>query len=450
MGLTSMIATLTGRGSQTYPPGPRLPTYVQSVLYLKYREWFLPSLARSFGDVFSLRVPPYADDLVVFAAPNAIGEIFRAHPSKLHAGEGNQILGFVMGEHSVLLADEDAHRRVRGLLMPAFNGAALRGYRSMITELAHAEAASWKPGHDTSILQAMNRLTLDIIITVVFGVTDPETKAELVRRLDAIINIPPAIFIGFIFPRLQRIPPWKGFADNQARIDAILYREIRSRRAATDLHDRTDVLSRLIRVEADTDEPLTDAELRDQLISLLLAGHETTAAALAWTLWELARNAELQATARAAALDGDEKYLEAVLKEGMRRHTVIVSTARKLTQPTVIAGHRLPEGTVVNTSILLAHNDPRNHPQPEEFRPDRFLGANPAPNTWLPFGGGVRRCLGAGFALTEGTIILSEILTRWELTTTRDREQPYVRNITTVPKHNAVLRLTPLESRRNQ
>ncbi|MEV6324959.1 cytochrome P450 [Nocardia sp. NPDC051787] len=153
----------------------------------------------------------------------------------------------------------------------------------------------------------------------------------------------------------------------------------------------------------------------------------------------------MQAAARTAALSNDEKYLEAVPEEGMRRHTVIVSTARKLTEPAVIGGHRLPEGTVINTSILLAHNDPRNHPQPDEFRPDRFLGANPPHNTWLPFGGGVRHCLGAGFAFTEGTIILSEIITRWELAATREREQPYVRNITTVPRHNAVLRLTPLE-----
>ncbi|WP_280826503.1 cytochrome P450 [Mycobacterium sp. OTB74] len=418
------------------------------MLYLRYREWFLPLLRKRFGDVFSLHVPPYADDLVVFAAPEAIGEIFRADPHVLHAGEGNQILGAVLGEHSVLLVDEDAHRRVRGLLMPAFNGAALRQYRAMITDQARAEVVSWAPNTEIAMLAAMNRLTLDIIITVVFGVTDPATKSELVDRLRAIINISPAIFAGFRFPVLQRIPPWKGFADNQARIDAILYREIASRRAAADLASRGDVLSRLIRSDGDAiGDPLTDAELRDQLVSLLLAGHETTAAALAWTLWELARHPESQSAARAAASRGDDKYLDAAFKEGLRRHSVIVSTARKLTQPMTIGGHRLPLGTVVNTSILLAHNDPRNHRQPDEFRPERFLGTSPPPNTWLPFGGGVRRCLGAGFATTEATVILAEILTRWELHATGAAESARVRNITTVPRHGAVLRVTPIEPR---
>ena len=448
MGMIPTAETPTHRGPTKLPRGPRLPKYIQSMLYLKYRERFLPALRNRFGDVFALRVPPYADDLVVFAAPEAIGEIFRADPKLLHAGEGNQILGAVMGEHSVLLVDEEAHRRVRGLLMPAFNGAALRGHRPMIADRARAEVSAWAPNTDIAMLAAMNRLTLEIIITVVFGVTDPATKAELVGRLHAIINMSPVIFVGCRFPVLRRMPPWKGFADNQERIDEILYREIESRRAAADLATRNDVLSRLINTESDSaTDPLTDAELRDQLISLLLAGHETTAATLTWTLWELARHPELQEAARAAANSGDDKYLEAVFKEGLRRHSVIVSTARKLTKAAVIGGHRLPQGTVVNTSILLAHNDPRNHPQPHEFRPQRFLGTNPPPNTWLPFGGGVRRCLGAGFAVTEATVILSEILTRWELTAIRTIEPTYVRNITTIPRHQAVLRLTPTASR---
>lgn len=436
------------RAGQALPPGPRLPKYVQSMLYLRYREWFLPRLRKRFGDVFSLHVPPYADDLVVFAAPGAIGEIFRADPHLLHAGEGNQILGVVLGEHSVLLVDENAHRRVRGLLMPAFNGAALREYRAMIADRARADVATWAPNSEIAMLTAMNRLTLEIIITVVFGVTNPAIKAELIDRLRAIINISPAIFVGFRFPVLQRIPPWKRFARNQERIDALLYREIRSRREAADLHNRSDVLSRLIRAEGEAvGDPLSDAELRDQLVSLLLAGHETTAAALAWTLWELARHPEMQSAARTAANEGDDKYLDAVFKEGLRRHSVIVSTARKLTQPSVIGGRPLPRGTVVNTSILLAHNDPHNHPQPDEFRPERFLGTNPPPNSWLPFGGGVRRCLGAGFATTEATAILAEILTRWELRTTRPDEPERVRNITTVPRHGAVLRISATDTR---
>lgn len=423
---------------------PRIPKYLQSLLYLRYREWFLPRLQKRYGDAFAMRVPPYADDLVVFASPEAIAEIFRGDPALLHAGEGNQILSDVMGQHSVLLTDETAHRRIRSLLMPAFSGGALRGYRPMMTDLARTTVNQWQPDTDTAMLPAMNRLTLDIIITVVFGVTDPAMKAELIGRLHMITNISPLTFAGLKQPALQRIPPWKTFADNQKRVDELLYQEIRSRRTATDLASRSDVLSRLLHAAADsTEAPLTDAELRDQLISLLLAGHETTAAALAWTLWELAGHPEIQSTARAAATTGDDTYLDAVFKEGLRRHSVIVSTARKLTQPAVIGGHQLPASTVVNTSILLAHNDPRNHADPQEFRPQRFLDTNPPPNTWLPFGGGVRRCIGAGFAQTEATIILTEVLTRWKLTPTRETEPTHVRNITTTPRHQAVLRLAP-------
>lgn len=433
----------------TLPPGPRLPRYVQSVLYLKFRERFLPAMRRKYGDVFSLQVPPYADNLVVYARPEHIKEIFAADPKVLHAGEGNQILSFAMGEHSVLITDEDEHARMRSLLMPAFTGAALRGYRAMIESVAAEHIGQWPAAAEISGLDRMNALTLDIILRVVFGVTDPNIKAELTTRLHAIINIHPAIFAGLPYPALKRFPPWKGFYDNQCKIDAILYQEIAARRVAVDLPDRSDVLSRLLQGKDPAAAPLTDAELRDQLITLLLAGHETTAAALSWTLWELAQNPPIQAEVVAAASRGDERYLEAVLKEGMRRHTVIASTARKLTTDTEIGGRPLPKGTVVNTSIVLAHANEESHPKPAEFRPARFLDGTVATNTWLPFGGGVRRCLGAGFALTEGTVILQEIFRHFTISPAKhlSAETPWVRNITTVPKHGARLWLSPLYDR---
>ncbi|BAY00262.1 putative cytochrome P450 135A1 [Mycobacteroides stephanolepidis] len=195
-------------------------------------------MRRKYGNVFSLQVPPYADNPVVYSRPEHIKEIFAADPKILHAGEGNQILGFVMGEHSVLMTDEGAHARMRSLLMPAFNGAALRGYRAMIAAVAAEHIGQWPAGSEISALEHMNALTLDIIVRVVFGVTDPKTKAELTTRLHAIISIHPVIFAGRQFPVLKRFPPWKGSLDNQHRIDAILYREIAARRVALDLPDR--------------------------------------------------------------------------------------------------------------------------------------------------------------------------------------------------------------------
>lgn len=426
------------------PPGPRLPRVVQSVLYLKFREWFLPAMHRRYGDVFSLHVPPYADNLVVYRRPEHVKEIFTADPATLHAGEGNKILAIVMGEHSVLTTDEAEHARIRSLLMPAFGRTALRGYRDMITAVAREHIARWSAGTQINTLDCMNALTLDVILRVVFGVTDPQVKAELTSRLPDIINIHPLILAVLRYPSLKRVNPWKRFLHNQHQIDEILYREIASRRNVSDLELRADVLSRLLQAKEESAKPLTDTELRDQLITLLLAGHETTAAALSWTFWELAQHPNIQHQARNAAIGGDDGFLGAVFKEGMRRHTVIASTARKLTVETKIGGWLLPTGTVVNTSILLAHTNPQAHANPNEFRPSRFLDGSLAPNTWFPFGGGVRRCLGSGFALTEGVAILQEMLGQFIVIPAEAKhEHPLVRNITTVPKHGARLRLVP-------
>jgi cytochrome P450 family 135 len=432
-----------------YPPGPRWPAAVQSVLFQRHRARFLPAMARRYGDVFSLRVPPYADNLVVFNRPEHIKEIFAADPRDLHAGEGNQILGPVMGEHSVLLTDEAEHARARRLLMPAFNGASLRGYRDLVASIALAEVDRWSTSTEIRALDRMNAVTLEVIMRVVFGVTDADTRDQLAPRLHRIVDISPIVLLGWVFPRLSRIGPWKRFRHNQNEIDALLYTEIDRRRRAADLSRRTDVLSRLLQAGHQGDDaPLTDAELRDQLVTLLLAGHETTAASLAWTLHELARHHDIQHRAHVATLDNDDRYLEAVLKESMRLHPVIASTARKLTRDQVIGGWHLPAGTVVNTSILLAHQRPDSFPDAFTYRPERFLGSEVEPNTWLPFGGGVRRCIGAGFSLMEGTAVLREILTRYTLTSCAadGPERGRVRNITNVPRRGACITVTPRHS----
>ncbi|WP_040870078.1 cytochrome P450 [Nocardia exalbida] len=429
-----------------FPPGPPLPPLVQSVLFQRDRACFLTAMARRYGDVFALRVPPFADRVVVYSRPEHIKEIFAGDPHDLHAGEGNQILGAIMGPHSLLLTDEAEHARARRLLMPAFNGSALRGYRALITEIAAAEAGSWAAGSTMRMLDRMNALTLEVITRVVFGVTDERTEAELSPRLNRIVHLNPLIFLGLKSDRMRRIGPWRKFAENLAAVDDLLYAEIAERRRATDLAERADVLSRLLQVGAsDDDAPLTDAELRDQLITLLLAGHETTASALSWALYELAADPEIQRSAAEAARTGDEKYLDAVLKEAMRLHTIISGTNRKLTRDMTIGGRRLPAGTVVATSIVLAHRRADAYPDVAVFRPARFLDGEVAPNTWLPFGGGVRRCIGAGFSLLEGVTVLREILLRHTLSLPADGkpERGKVRNITTVPGGRARVVISP-------
>jgi cytochrome P450 len=429
------------------PPGLRWPAFAQTVGLLRFRHRFVPWMHRRFGDAFTVRLIPGGQPLVLFARPEHAKEIFAGDPEVFHAGKGNAILGPVMGEHSLLLQDSSEHRRARKLLMPAFNGAALRGYESLVTELAREEVAGWQDGATFRSLDRMNAVTLEVILRVVFGVTDEQRLAALRPRVNRTVNISPAILLGWGWPRLQRFGPWKAHVDNQRELDRLMYAEIGERRAAGDLDERSDVLSRLIRTgEQDGADALSDAELRDQLVTLLLAGHETTATALSWALFELGRDPAQLAHARQAAESGDDDHLEAVMKESMRLHPVIPMVVRTLMEPVTVGGYDLPAGATIGPSILLAHQREENHADPWTFRPERFLEhhdnrVGPPANTWLPFGGGVRRCIGAGFSLMEGVAVLREVLLAWDLAAVGD-DEPKVRNITSVPRHGARIRVT--------
>ena len=435
------------------PPGPPLPGILQSVGLLRFRHQFIPAMHRRYGDAFSIKILPEGRRLVVFNRPEHVKEIFAADPAVFHAGKGNAILGPVMGEHSLLLVDGQQHRRARKLLMPAFNGHALRGYEGLVTQLTKAEVGRWQEGVPFESLQRMNALTLEVILQVVFGVTDESRLAELRPLVNKTVNIPPLIFLGWGFPRLQKYGPWRRTIENQIELDRVIFAEIAERRRATDLADRPDVLSRLLLARDDSGEGsddgesegkgLSDEELRDQLVTLLLAGHETTATALAWALHELGRDREQEAKARDAAVEGDTDYLEAVLKESMRLHPVIPMVVRHLMEPATIGGIDLPRGANVAASIILAHESEASHPDHTRFRPERFLEGEVATNTWIPFGGGVRRCIGAGFSLMEGVAVLREVLTSYDVAVPAGTtEKPKVRNITSVPRHGARIVVT--------
>jgi cytochrome P450 len=425
------------------PPGPRWPVWAQSVALMRFRHQFVPRMWRRYGDAFTVRVLPGGRPLVLFTRPEHAKEIFAGDPEVFHAGKGNAILGPIMGEHSLLLQDGREHKRARSLLMPAFNGHALRGYRGLVDEVARDQMARWRRGEEFRSLDRMNALTLEVILRVVFGVTDERRLARLRPCVNRTVNVSPAVLLGWGYPVLQRFGRWTRTVDKAYRLDELMYAEIRERRRATDLTERTDVLSRLILAGEDGDR-LTDEELRDQLVTLLLAGHETTASALSWTLYELGSDPALLARARAAARAGDEDYLEAVLKESMRLHPVIPMVVRTLMRPTTVGGFDLPAGATVGPSILIAHSRSDNHPDPERFDPTRFLGQNPPVNTWIPFGGGVRRCIGAGFSLMEGVAVLRATLTAYDVTAV-GADRPRVRNITSVPRRGSRIRLTRSE-----
>ena len=426
------------------PAGPRWPAWWTTWKFLKDRKSMMPKLHERYGDTFSIRILPGPRTFVIFSDPADVKEIFAADPSQFHAGEGNTILEPVMGSHSLLLTDDEEHKRSRKLLMPAFSGPTMRAYRPLVEAIAKSEVDSWHDGDRIDTLDRMNTITLDVILQVVFGVTD-EKRLEVLRpKVTRMVNIGAGMLLAWSWPKLYSLPPWRGYIKNQREVDQLLYAEIRERRQAKDLEGRDDVLSRLLRAGEDEPEtpPLTDEEMRDQLVTLLLAGHETTASALSWTLHELGRHPDLLARAIEAADMGDDAFLDACLKEAMRVHPVIDFVARTLQSDQVVAGRTLPRKVTVTPSIMLSHSRDANFADAHEYRPDRFLTQGEvAPNTWIPFGGGVRRCIGAAFSLMEGVVVLREILQRYRVTA--DQPAPNrLRNITNVPADKAPLKLS--------
>lgn len=434
--------------SSALPPGPRWPAIVQTAALMRFRHRLHPYLQRRYGEAFTLRLAPGGRPLVMFSSPEVTKEIFAGDPAVFHAGRGNAILGPVMGEHSLLLQDGEEHHRARKLIMPAFLGHALRGYRGMVAAVAADEIEGWREGETFTSLDRMNALTLEVILRVVFGVTDEQRLAALRPAVNRTVEISPAVLLGWAYPLLQRFGPWRRTVENQVELDRLMYAEIRERRSADDLEQRGDVLSKLLvasaAAEAQGEKGLSDVELRDQLVTLLLAGHETTASALSWALVELGRHPDLLARSLRAADEGDDAWLEAVLKESMRLHPIIPMVVRTLMRDTTVGGYDLPAGTTVGPSIILSHQNSTSFPDADAFSPERFLPGEgrevPSLSQWIPFGGGVRRCIGAGFSLMEGVEVLREVLTRYEVEAVGP-EEPKVRNITSVPRFGARVRV---------
>lgn len=443
MTATTTSTTPTALDHLPLPPGPKFPTVAQTLLFATRRHRLLPKLHRHYGPVFRLSVFPERH-IVSIADPEHIRAVFSGPVTTFHAGEGNMILKPIMGEHSVLTTDEQEHRRVRKLLMPPFHGAALRGYQTMVSQLAEEEIHRWPIGAPFAAHPSMRRLTFEIILRVVFGVSDGPRLDELRQTLGDLIDIRAVDIFGWHNEKLQRFGRWKRNIAQRDRADELFYAEIADRRSAADLAARTDVLSRLLAVGQVDGDTLSDVELRDQLITLLLAGHETTATALAWALHELTRSPTTLARATRAADDGDDRYLEAVVKEAMRLRPVIYEVARRTTETIEIGGFRIPRGWTVMPAIGVVQADPAHHDDPELFRPERFLDGETSTSTWMPFGGGVRRCLGAGFSLMEATEVLRAVLTRYRISPDRPRpERVTAHNITFVPGRGARIICTP-------
>jgi cytochrome P450 len=341
----------------------------------------------------------------------------------------------------VLLLDDDQHLAQRKLMLPPFHGERMQRHRESMAEASRQEIAHWPRGEPFALHPHMQAVTLEVIMRVVFGVSDAARLDSLRTGLREFLDesSSPRLFALFAIlgpQRARRTRLLRGILDP---VDRLLFEVIRARREEGGLEERDDVLSMLIQARHESGEPMSDQELRDELMTLLVAGHETTATALAWALERLVRHPEQMERLRAAAAsEEDDPYLDAVAQETLRRRPVIPLVLRKLTEPMELGGRLLPAGVSVAPCIYLVHHRSDVYPNPYEFRPERFLEKAPGTYTWIPFGGGLRRCLGGSFALLEMKTVLREIVRAVELAPAVPRsERMRRRAITWTPAEGA-------------
>jgi cytochrome P450 len=425
------------------PPGPRYPSPIQMVGFWKRPLAFLERCRALYGKRFTLRFP-FAPPFVMLSDPDDIKDAFMAPPDVLHPGEGAKVLEPVVGTNSVILLDEARHLEQRKLMLPAFHGENMERLTSTMIEVAEREIAGWPTDRPIELHPRMQRLTLDVILRAVFGLEG--------ERLEALRDVLAAMLVFGDRPTslmppppewlARRIPVFRDFLRLQDQADRMIFEQIEERRAAANGHN--DILAMLLEARHEDGSPMSEQELRDELMTLLVAGHETTASSMAWTFERLVREPEVveRLTEEIDAGDGDE-YLTATIYESMRRRPVLPNAEPRLTMREVeVGGWTYPENVCLVANAYLVQHDPEIYPDPYAFRPERFLDEQPGTYTWIPFGGGRRRCIGASFAMVEMKIVIRALLSARELRPAgKAVELPGRRNITITPEGRAMMAL---------
>jgi len=409
------------------PPGPRAPVAVQTIEWIMRPTVLMRRSAARYGEPFTL-LTRWADaPMVLFSDPETVKRVYAAPQESLCGGASSTVLEPFVGPSSILLTTGDTHLRQRRLVLPPFHGERMETHRAAVAALAEAELDRWEPGRPLRTQPRMQELTLDVILRVVLGASDPQLRAALREALDMTTSTPRLVALS-LAPRGS--PPWRRFERAVARVDAHLRAAIRTRAPGA----APAVIDELIAAGA------SDDELRDQVVTLLAAGHETTAGSLAWALERLARHPRVVDRLREG---GDDAYLEATVKEVLRLRPVLSITPRKVVEPFKVGSWTLPPGVHVTPCIYLAHRRPELWPDPTAFRPERFLDGVPVPYSWLPFGGGVRRCAGAAFATMELHEVLRAVVRRFDLRPDGpDGERVRRRGVTLTPSRGG--RVVPL------
>jgi len=427
------------------PPGPKQPRYAQALQWVMRPQEFVVRQRERFGDVFTLEFID-GQPLVVLSDPEDVRTVFTGSAEVMHAGEANKLLAPILGSRSILLLDEAEHLRHRRLLLPPFHGERMLRYEQIMAEATSRELATWQEGETIEMLPRMQAITLEVIMRAVFGIEDGLEMERLRVLLRTMLQqttdmrqMALSLILGPDSERLQQR------LDEVLRpVDEELYRVIAEHRRAPDLEEREDILSMLLLARDEDGEPLSDEELRDELMTLLLAGHETTASSLSWAFDQLTQKPQtLERLTEELRGGDDEAYVDAVIQETMRLRPVLPIVIRVLKEPiTVGQGRfRLPAGTRVAPAIILVHLRDDIYPEPYEFRPERFIETPPGTYSWIPFGGGMRRCVGSAFALFEMRAVLRAVLTTFDIEAVGGPERIARRSLTIVPDHGGRVRV---------
>ncbi len=427
------------RSRSTLPPGPSMPAALQLVGFWTRPLAFLERCRDRYGKRFTMRLPA-GPPFVMIADPDEIKQVFTAPPDVLRPGEGAKVLEPIVGRNSVLLLDEDAHMEQRKLMLPAFHGERMERLTGLMEEVTAAEVAAIPRGVPLALHPRTQDLTLRIILRAVFGL-DPGARFDALReRLQAMlefgdrpISLMPPPAESLVARVAERVGPFAEFVRMQAEVDELIFALVAERRQSEE--ERDDVLAMLLEAAHEDGSPMSEQEIRDELMTLLIAGHETTASTLAWAFERLVREPDVLARLVAAVDADDDAYLTATIQETLRDRPVLPNAAPRLVAKEITVGDwTYGPGCALVANAYLVQHDPEIYPDPHAFRPERFLDSSPGTYTWIPFGGGPRRCLGASFAMLEMKVVIRALLGGCELRATDEGvEVAQRRNITVRP-----------------
>ncbi len=436
------------------PPATTVPKSVQLARWLRNPAHVLEESQSRFGDIFTLRMS-YVPNFVVVSDPDLVKEVFSSAPDELHAGKANVVLKPFLGDYSLLMLDGAEHLRQRKLLLPPFHGERLATYGETMLTSALATIAKWPDARSFTLHNEFQEITLDIIIRTVFGMNDEAHANDMARAMRETLELATNPFL--LIPALQvdlgAVSPWGRFLRKLKAADTLLYAELARRRENPD-PSKQDILSLLLRARDDDGSAMSDKELRDELVTLLVAGHETTATALAWTFRWVLENRSLYRELEDEVLASTENgkliaeriaklpLLDAVIRESLRLQPVVPMVGRIVQRPFKLGGYDLPEGTAIGPSIYLIQRRLGLYQNPARFDPRRFIEHKFSPHEWFPFGGGIRRCIGMAFALYEMKMIVAAVLARTSLTINETAPPTMVRrSITLAPKGGVHVKL---------